>query len=207
MSACSTARGLRKRPAYQKSSPVEDADGGEQMNLRTAGIVAATASLCVGVALTTSDAVVRPSLKEQLVGSWTTVAIDNVLEDGSRVQSYGANPDGMLMLDADGQFSLILIRSNLPKFASNNRDRGTAEENQAVMQGSLANYGTYSVNEADRILVLRIEGSSFPNWKGTEQRRLISSVSQTELKWRNPVASNGGTAQIVLQRTKPPHIL
>ena len=60
------------------------------MNRRIACVVAATAFFCVGVELTTSGAFVQPSLKEQLVGVWTTVAIDNVLEDGSRVQSYGA---------------------------------------------------------------------------------------------------------------------
>jgi hypothetical protein len=167
-------------------------------------MAAAAALVCSGLALTSSSAIVHHnSLKEQLKGTtWAAVAVDNVLADGSKVQSYGPNPSGVLMLDAEGRFSLVLIRSDLPKFASNNRDMGTPEENKAVIQGTLANFGTYAVNDADRTLVLRIENSSFPNWKGTEQKRMIAHFSQDELKWQNLAASNGGTAQLIWKRMK-----
>ena len=169
----------------------------------TALAMAIAASLCLGVALTTGSAFVhQDSFKEQLIGTWKAVEVNNVLEDGIKVQSYGPNPSGMLMLDDRGHFSLILIRTDLPKFASGKRDLGSHEENKAVIQGSLSNYGTYSVSDADRTLVLRIEQSSFPNWSGTEQRRFIATISRDELKWVNYVASNGGTAQIVWKRTK-----
>jgi hypothetical protein len=173
------------------------------MNRRNVLAAATATSLCLGFALTTSSAVVpRDSLRGQILGTWTAFAVDNVLEDGTKVQSYGANPSGVLMLDAQGRFSLVLIRSDLPKFASNNRDLGTPEENKAVVQGSLANIGTYSVNDTDRTLLLSIENSSFPNWKGTEQKRIIATVTRDELKWYNPAASNGGTAQLIWKRTK-----
>src|SRR5262249_52921942 len=38
----------------------------------------------------------------------------------------------------------LAVRSDLPKFASNNRDMGTPEENKAVVQGSITYFGTYS---------------------------------------------------------------
>src|SRR6195256_301616 len=108
------------------------------MARRAVVTIATAASLCLGLALTTSSAVVQPqSLKEQMLGTWTAFAVHNVLEDGSEVQSYGPNPNGILTLNAQGHYSLILIRSDLPKFASNNRDAGTAEENRLVVQGSL----------------------------------------------------------------------
>ena len=173
------------------------------MTRRTVVTMAIVASLCLGVTLTTGSAVLhQASLKDQILGTWTAVEINNILEDGSKVQSYGPSPNGVLMLDAQGHFSLVLIRSDLPKFASSNRDTGTPEENKAVVQGSIANYGTYSLNDADRTLVLRIHNSSFPNWRGTEQKRIIAAISQHELKWLNPAASNGGTAQIVWKRMK-----
>src|SRR5437870_1719237 len=103
--------------------------------------VATAASVCMGAALTSSSAIVHHSLKEQLKGTtWAAVAVDNVLADGSKVQSYGPNPSGVLMLDAKGRFSLVLIRSDLPKFVSINRDMGSPEENKAVIQGTLANF-------------------------------------------------------------------
>jgi hypothetical protein len=38
-----------------------------------------------------------------------------------------------------------LNRADLPKFAANNRNVGTPEENKAIVQGSFAYFGTYTV--------------------------------------------------------------
>jgi hypothetical protein len=38
---------------------------------------------------------------------------------------------------------------------------GTPGENKAVVQGSIAYFGTYSVNEADKVITAQIEGSTF----------------------------------------------
>ena len=48
----------------------------------------------------------------------------------------------------------------LPKFASNNRQAGTPEENKAFVQGSLAYFGTYSVDEAAKTVTVHIESCS-----------------------------------------------
>ena len=42
------------------------------------------------------------------------------------------------MHDANGRFSVIVTRSDLPKLESNNREAGTTEENKAIVQESLA---------------------------------------------------------------------
>jgi len=68
------------------------------------------------------------------------------------------------MFDPGGHFSAIFTRSDLPKFDSNNRQAGTPEENKAVVQGSIAVFGMYSVNGTDNIINFHIEGSTFPNW-------------------------------------------
>jgi hypothetical protein len=46
------------------------------------------------------------------------------------------------MVDANGRFMITVVRSDLPNFASNNRMRGTPDENNSVVQGSIAYYGT-----------------------------------------------------------------
>jgi len=163
--------------------------------------LAAVTMLCVAVAYAAGTAVVhRNALNEQIIGVWKAITIDNVLADGRSTHSYGENPTGRLMLDRAGNFSLTLIRSDLPRFASNNRDMGTHEENQAVVQGTISNFGTYSIDESKRLLLMHVEASSFPNWKGTTQKRVIASLSNDELKWHNQAASNGGTAGIVWKR-------
>ncbi len=79
---------------------------------------------------------------------------------------YGPNPKGTMMVDANGRFSIMVIRSDLPKFISNNRMSGTLEENKSVVQGSIAYYGTYSIDEATHVLTVNVEGSTFPNFTG-----------------------------------------
>jgi len=94
------------------------------------------------------------------------------------------------------------MRSDLPKFASKSRVQGTPEEYKAVVQGSIANFGTYSVNEANKTFTLRYEGSTFPNRIGTEETRPVV-IEGDEMRITNPAPSTGGpTSQQVYRRTK-----
>jgi len=70
-----------------------------------------------------------------------------------------APPQGLATYEANGRFSVIVTRSDLPKFASNNRQSGTPEENKAVVQGSIAFFGTYSVSETDKTLTIEYAGA------------------------------------------------
>ena len=45
----------------------------------------------------------------------------------------GTPCEGDFMLDANGHYALLITRSDLPKFASGRIDKGTAEENKAVL--------------------------------------------------------------------------
>jgi hypothetical protein len=87
---------------------------------------------------------------------------------------YGPNPQGQQILDANGRYSLIIMRSDIPKFASNNRVEGTPEENKAVVQGSIAFFGTYTVDESAKTLTQHVESCSFPNFNGTDRKKIIS---------------------------------
>ena len=90
------------------------------------------------VFLTGLAAAQKKSLKEQLVGPWLVATADNIRPDGSRFQGFGPNPKGIMMFDANGWFSFQLAQPGRPKFASDNRLQGTAEENKATVQGSLS---------------------------------------------------------------------
>jgi lipocalin-like protein len=138
---------------------------------------------------------------KDLVGTWTLVS--STLEQGDKkIDFYGPNPQGQQTFEANGRFSVIITSSDLPKFVSNNRRAGTPEENKAVVQGSIAYFGTYSVSEADHTLNFHIEGSTFPNWKGADQKRLFK-LSEDELSWTNPSASTGtGAAHTVWKRAQ-----
>ena len=123
--------------------------------------------------------------------------------DGTKVDTFGPNPGGLWMFDGNGRYASVVVRPGLPKFASNNRDAGTAEENKAAMQGSIAHVGRYTVNEADRSVTLHIEYSSSPNWNGTDQRRPIT-IAGDEMKYIVPTPSSGtGTSEVTFRRAGP----
>lgn len=157
----------------------------------TLGVMAACASVA-GRAET---------LKERVVGTWAYESVDIVRADGSREPLFGPHPQGVAMFDGNGRYVLMTARADLAKFASANRMTGTPDENQAIVQGSIAHFGTYAVNETDRTITFRITASTYPNWNGVEQKRPFT-VSADTLKWVTSAASSGGTAEVVLHRVK-----
>ena len=141
------------------------------------------------------------TLAQQIQGSWILVSIYNE-HDGKKIEPFGPNPRGSLILTPDGRFSMIFMRASLPKFASNNRMKGTAEENQAIVQGSHAFYGSYAVaSEKEQTVILRIEGSTFPNRDREDQKRVMT-VKGDEMRVTNPTTTIGGVAYVVWKRVK-----
>jgi hypothetical protein len=109
----------------------------------------------------------------------------------------------MLVLDAAGHFMLTIIGPDLPKFTSSNRAAGTPDENKAVVSKSIAMIGDYSVGGAsDKTLIFKVDSATFPNWNGTEQRRLLSPLEGDVLKYVTPTASSGGVGTVTWRRVK-----
>jgi hypothetical protein len=166
-------------------------------------VLSVSVMMALGVALLPASTVAQQkTLRDQLVGVWTLVSIDNVLPDGKKQQLWGANPKGILILDAGGRFAQTQMRADIPKFTSNDRYKATPEENSVAMQGSLAGFGTWSVNEAEKTLVLHREGSLLPNDAGTDSKRVIVSLTADELKATNPGPATGGRNEVVYRRAK-----
>ena len=157
--------------------------------------------LLLGVALPAGDALgQQKTLKEQLVGTWTLVSSTTKRPDGS--PQWGANPKGLVIFTDNGRYSSQLVRSDRPKFASKNRIQGTPDENKAAVQGAIASFGTYSVNEANKTFTIRFEGSSYPNLEGTESTRPFT-ITGDELRVTNPAPTAGGPpSQAVYKRAK-----
>ena len=130
--------------------------------------------------------------KEQLVGSWTLVSL-TAGEGADQTLPYGPNPKGSMMVDANGRFMITVVRSDLPEFASNNRMVGTPDENNSVVQGSIAYYGTYTIDEATRVITVEVEGSTFPNFTGGAQTRILSFNGNDEVTYLNPTPSHGAS--------------
>ena len=156
----------------------------------------------MGMSLLAGNTVAQQtSIKEQLLGAWSLVSIEFVRPDGSRSSTFGANPNGVAFFDAGGHYIISVMRSDRAKYAVNNFAQGTAEENKATAQGAITYFGTYSVSEADRTIAIHIEGSSFPNWNGADQKRIFA-ITGDELKLTSPAATGAGIAEVAWKRVK-----
>jgi lipocalin-like protein len=184
---------------------------------RSTALITALALLCMTVVLPSGSAIGQSQMvplpsgraaghsqvsKDRLVGTWTYESIVLERTDGTSVAPFGPDPKGFITLSADDRYSLQLIRPDIPKIASEDRLSGTAEENRAVAQGVVSQFGTYSVNEAEGTLTLHVETSSFPNENGTDHERIITSISADKLQWTNPTPTIPGIAYSALRRAK-----
>ena len=167
------------------------------MNRRIA--LALTTIALSGLILSAGEATAQQkSLKEQLVGAWTFVSA----ADSDNRQLFGPNSKGVMILDASGQYAQIIVRPDVPKFATNNRLQGTPEENKAAVEGTTANFGTWTVDEGSKTLTVHYVGGMFPNQTGTDSKRTIVSVTADELKLHVAAIGAGGSTDNVWRRAK-----
>jgi Lipocalin-like domain len=171
------------------------------MNRRNIVVLYALA-LCAGTTTTSGAMAQQKSLKEQLVGNWTFVSSIDTNKDGTKTDRFGPNAKGLVMFDPSGLFSFFISRANIPKFAANNVNQGAAEENKAVLQGMIAYFGTWSVEEASKTLITNVEAASFPNLNGGTQKRTITSLTADELKYTNPATTAGTSSDVIWRRAK-----
>jgi hypothetical protein len=136
---------------------------------------------------------------KDLVGTWKYVLNETTQPDGSKVDTYGKAPKGIVMFDAGGHFVLFIAKPDPVRFASNNRLKGTPAEYQAAVHNAIAYYGTYKVDETARTLTWSIEAATFPNWYGVTQSRQFS-IDGDELRFTNKAGSSGRSVLAVLKR-------
>jgi len=128
---------------------------------------------------------------DQFVGAWKLVSCEARSSNGEVVYLYGRDPFGILTYDSSGNMSVLLMRRDRPRFASGELLSGTPEEIKAAFEGFNAYCGTYDVNEEKRKVTHHVEGSSFPNWVGTDQVRFFE-FSGDQLLLTTPPITRGG---------------
>ncbi len=163
-------------------------------------IVTTLATSLFALAAAIAPAAAQSALKQSVVGTWKLVSV--FVDGPNKVEPYGPNPHGMMFMDAAGNFSVSIVRAGIPKFESKNRTSGTDAENKAAVQGSLAYFGTYTIEEADKSITVKIESSNYPNFEGETQKRILA-LTGDELLVTNPAPSGGGgVAKQIWKRLK-----
>ena len=170
------------------------------MNLhRSFSRLAAIACLLPGLACSAGAPAIDTHGEISLAGTWTLVAADVLHPDGSRSRDYGDAPKGLLLIDRKGHYSLQLYRTDRSRFADPSKAKATAQEYRAAVMGSSTHYGTVAVEPDRHHLVFHIEGASFPNWEGQQQRRSFELRGDT-LSYRVPPRPDGNVPVSVWRR-------
>jgi hypothetical protein len=159
----------------------------------------------LGLALSGTAFAQQKSVKEQIIGAWTLASVTSEMDDGKKGEPFGPSPKGVIIFSADGHFSLFQSRAEIPKIAANDRAKATPEEAQNIVASSIAYYGTYSIDENTRLMVVNLAASTYANVAAIpDQKRTITLLTSDELKFDNPRTPNGMTLRTTWKRAVAP---
>jgi hypothetical protein len=136
-----------------------------------------------------------------LAGTWRLVAADVEYPDGRRGPDYGASPKGLLIVDADGRYSLQIFKSERVRFGAGDKAKGSEAEFRSAVLGSSTHYGRMRADPVAHTLQFDIEAASFPNWEGTHQVRPYT-LEGDELTYRVAPRGDGGVPISVWRRVR-----
>jgi hypothetical protein len=123
-----------------------------------------------------------------VVGTWRLVSAEQRLTDDTIRPSpiYGPHGAGYLMYGSTGRMCVILVNPDRPSWSS--EDEPTPDEIKSAIDGFVAYYGSYEVNESEGFVLHHIEAHIVPNWVGADQKRYFDlSGNRLTLKVAPPL--------------------
>jgi hypothetical protein len=139
-----------------------------------------------------------PAARDRFIGVWKLLRCERKLKDGGIGFPYGENPVGRLTYDRAGRMSALLMRPNrrstVPPGVSLAAGNASAEELRAALDGFIAYFGTFDVDESKKTVIHHVQACLIPSWVGTDLTRtyrfeagrlILTAVTTTvlELVW------------------------
>ena len=124
----------------------------------------------------------QQTLKQQIQGAWNLVSCD-------AKQPYCVNPTGSLSLNGNGRYTVMIAAKGRP---TAQRENVTPEAFKGITQGVAAQFGTWSVNEADKTITYKAEEALFPRPEGDSaqvSKFTIVSITADEMKGNGPLGN------------------
>ena len=122
------------------------------------------------IALAATGAAEAPP-RLDLQGSWVMESAYEIRADGTRITTYGPHPNGLMMVDAQGRYSIQIFRLDRPRFRSGDKTSGEPDEYRQAVLGSSTHFGRVRAEPIEHRLVFDVEAASYPNWEGRRQVR------------------------------------
>ena len=138
-------------------------------------------------AILTGQGLKTRKVSDEFVGAWNLVSFQRKDKAGAITFPMGEKAVGRLTYDGLGRMSAQIMRPGRPT-----GDKVTAYD------GYIAYYGTYEVKEKEGAVIHHVEACLYPNWVGSDQRRLYR-FSEGKLILRAINGSGGpGTESILI---------
>ena len=157
-----------------------------RVNQCGAAATMALAFLCLGF----SVPAIAQSLQQKLVGTWTLESGSEEYTDGKRNMPWGT---GNLILDAAGHASLFLVGRDQPN---------TSPSVRTPVGPFVAYYGTYTVNEAEMVLMWKVDRAASPLFNGSVRTQKISFNGDV-MTWTGSEVKTPEGTMIPVNKWKP----
>lgn len=173
--------------------------------LGSVGLVAASAMWSAppaakGVKQASSSQASAATANNRFVGTWKLVTIERRDAKGALLPpqppAFGSpNPIGFIIYDPAGYMGVTIMQSGRQKYAG---AQPTPEEARAALTSYTSYFGTYTINEAERVVTHHVQGSLNPNM-GTDQRRYFE-FSGNRLTLKPPPGATGVQSRLTWER-------
>jgi hypothetical protein len=125
-----------------------------------------------------------------LIGTWKLLSWENrSVEDGQVSYPLGEDASGYIMYNPDGYMFVAIMSPYRLEFAGGDLLSGTPEEEAQAEETFLSYCGRYDLEE-DKV-IHHIEISSFPNWAGVDQERLVELRGNRVTLSTHPILMQG----------------
>jgi hypothetical protein len=99
------------------------------------------------------------------------VAFEEEGPDGELIYPYGKDATGMLIYDPSGRMSVQIMRRDRAPLSTPDWQGLPAEEIKTAIEGFTSFFGSYEVDEANGVVIHRVEGHALPESVGKVLRR------------------------------------
>jgi hypothetical protein len=128
-------------------------------------------------------------LRPRILGAWRLVAVYDAYADGTRRDTWGADPQGLIVFTPEGLFTATILGGDRKPRA------GTVPSDP--VGPAVAYYGRFEIDEAQARFTTEVEQSTFPQWTGQSLPRKIVALSETTLKVEGmPITGPDGRAYV-----------
>jgi hypothetical protein len=116
-----------------------------------------------------------PAARERFIGVWRLLRCARKRADGSLDYPYGENPAGRITYDKAGRMSAQLMRPGrrctVAPGVSFTAGNANGEEIREAVDGFIAYFGTFDVDESAQTVIHHVQACLVPSWVGTDLKR------------------------------------